>query len=92
VCPIPNTLADKVAMTFHDEGSKEGYSFEEDGDDVLRSQNITDNYFRVELPDGRVLVHILSAGKPFNLQFGRSVESLSSPAELNFFIEQLLLP
>jgi hypothetical protein len=29
------------------------------------------NYFRVDLPDGRKLVHIVRARVPFSIQFGR---------------------
>lgn len=31
------------------------------------------NYFRVDLPDGRKMVHLMKQGRPFNLQFGRWV-------------------
>ena len=64
-------MADKVAMTFHDEGQKAGYTFEEDGDAVLNTGTLADNYFVVDLPDGRKMVHLMDASKPFNLQFGR---------------------
>jgi hypothetical protein len=35
-----------------------------------------EGYFRVELPDGRRLVHRMRSGLPFSVQFGRYVSKL----------------
>jgi len=47
-----------------------GVEFEEEKEsDIAKGQN----YFRVELPDGRVLVHYMRPGVSFDLQYGRWV-------------------
>lgn len=70
ICPIPESLAAQAPNAFLEEGAKEGYEFEADAD-ILETENINENYFKVELPDGRKMIHLLKPGRPFNLQFGR---------------------
>lgn len=52
-----------------------GIFFEEDADAALEGARAAqENFFRVDLPDGRMMVHLLRQGSaPFNLQFGRGV-------------------
>ena len=69
---MPTSLADRVEECFRAEGLKTGVTFEEDGAAALDpAKGVTDNYFRVGLPSGESLVHLIEPGKPFNLQFGR---------------------
>ena len=88
VVPIPARLKDKVEEAFIQEGlSPHSYSrggdrdnssqaqitFEEDPEAALAScAGGRGNYFRVDLPDGRKMVHLIrQGGAPFSIQFGR---------------------
>lgn len=74
VVPVPVELADKVEEQFRSDGQSNGMDWEKDGDSALDHASRTgENYFKVELPDGRKLVHIMKPGRQFNLQFGRCV-------------------
>ncbi|KZV96189.1 nuclear protein [Exidia glandulosa HHB12029] len=75
VVPVPNALADKVEDMFKTEGERMGIFFEESPSEALESaRSSQENYFRVDLPDGRMMLHLLRQGSaPFNLQFGRGV-------------------
>ena len=68
VVPVPNSLVHKVEEVFRQEGTQAGIEFEPDPEAALSGN---ENYFRVDLPDGKKLVHLLRPGRPFNLQFGR---------------------
>jgi hypothetical protein len=72
--PVPLRLKDKVEETFLREGRSLGVDFEEDPDSALEScSNGRGSYFKVELPDGRKMVHLLKDSIPFSIQFGRCV-------------------
>lgn len=73
VVPVPVTItADTIADAFTKEGSRLGIEFEfEDGSGGGGAGER--GYFRVELPDGRRMVHWLRDGVPFGVQFGRQV-------------------
>ena len=72
VVPVPNKLASKVEETFIKEGRQLGIEFEGDPDAALDScQGGRGSYFRVDLPDGRKMVHLIRDGVPFGVQFGR---------------------
>jgi len=72
--PIPLRFKDKVEETFVKEGRPLGIDFEEDPDGALEfCSNGRGSYFKVELPDGRKLVHLLKDNVPFSIQFGRYV-------------------
>lgn len=78
VVPIPLKLKDKVEKAFLDHGQQQGIEFEDDAEGAM--QNCVDgkkSYFRVELPDGKKLVHLMRDTRSFSLQFGRSVSSFS---------------
>jgi len=52
----------------------QGIDFEEDPEGALAScANGRGSYFKVELPNGRKMVHLLKDHVPFSIQFGRQV-------------------
>lgn len=72
VVPIPLELKDKVEEAFVGEGRMQGIDFEEDADAAMGScAGGMGSYFKVELPDGRKLVHLMKDNVPFSIQFGR---------------------
>ena len=74
VVPIPNKLKNAVEETFKEEGRRSSITFEEDPDEALRAAaGGRGGYFRVDLPDGRKLVHLMRDHGPFSIQFGRCV-------------------
>ncbi|KAI5476200.1 hypothetical protein MNV49_007962 [Pseudohyphozyma bogoriensis] len=72
ILPIVDSLADKAEEVFRAEGEKHGITFEEEGEAALKKSGVSDNYFRVDLPSGKTLVHVIKPGVPFSLQFGRA--------------------
>ncbi len=76
--PIPLNLKDAVESTFVEEGGLLGIDFEERAEEALAScSNGRGSYFRVDLPDGGMMVHVLKDHVPFSIQFGRWVVILS---------------
>ena len=72
IIPVPNRLKDRIEPAFMSEGQMSGIGFEEDPEAALEScSGGKGNYFAVELPDGRKMVHLITQGVPFSLQFGR---------------------
>ncbi|KAF7295541.1 Nuclear protein [Mycena indigotica] len=72
--PIPLALKGQVENAFRSEGRMSGVDFEEDADAALEAcAGGRGSYFRVDLPDGKKLVHLIKDYGPFNLQFGRAV-------------------
>ncbi|KAK7040914.1 hypothetical protein VNI00_009510 [Paramarasmius palmivorus] len=72
--PIPLKLKDKVESAFISEGRAQGIDFEEDAEAALEScAGGRGGYFRVDLPDGRRMVHLIKQHVPFGIQFGRQV-------------------
>jgi hypothetical protein len=70
--PIPLKLKDEVERAFRNEGQRIGIDFESEPEAALEfCANGGQSYFRVDLPDGRKMVHLMNAHVPFNLQFGR---------------------
>ena len=85
--PIPLRLKDKIEETFLKEGRAQGIDFEEDPDAAMMScANGKGNYFKVDLPDGRKMVHLLKDHIPFSIQFGRYGYFLPTVAFLSFFL------
>lgn len=73
VIPVPEDKKDGVEEAFRAYGGMQ-MSWEKDPLGALSdAAEKGESYFRVDLPDGRKMVHILKQGRPFNLQFGRSV-------------------
>ena len=76
VVPVPRSISsDDIARTFISEGSRLGIDidFEEPNAGLHASDR---GYFKVNLPDGRHLVHWLKDRVPFNIQFGRCVRTV----------------
>lgn len=72
VCPILQTLQSKAEEAFRSEGRQMGIDYEEDPETALQDASLNGlSYFRVDLPDGKKMVHIMKDGVPFSLQFGR---------------------
>ena len=70
--PVPLKLQNKIEETFMNEGRSLGIEFEENPDEALDScSNGRGSYFRVDLPDGRKMVHVMKDHIPFSIQFGR---------------------
>lgn len=69
VVPVPIAMADKVESAFRKAGEAQGLEWEAEPELALEKAGKTGNYFKVELPNGGVLVHMLRGG--FDLQFGR---------------------
>ncbi|KAH7889530.1 CwfJ C-terminus 1-domain-containing protein-like protein, partial [Phlebopus sp. FC_14] len=74
VVPVPERLQGKIEDAFLREGHAQGIDFEQDPEGALDAcANGARSYFRVDLPDGRKLVHLMKDHIPFSLQFGRQV-------------------
>lgn len=72
--PIPRSLQDKVEDAFIGEGNAQGISFEADTEGALEEcRGGRHSYFRVDLPDGGKMVHLMRPHAPFSIQFGRQV-------------------
>jgi len=71
VVPIPEAKKNGVEEAFKVYGGQQ-VDWEDDPVKVLgEAVGGRMGYFRVDLPDGRKMVHVLKPGKMFNLQFGR---------------------
>jgi len=67
-------LKNDIEEAFIQEGRMQGISFEQDAEAALAScANGKGSYFKVDLPDGRMMVHLMKDNVPFGLQFGRQV-------------------
>ncbi|KAF8447777.1 CwfJ C-terminus 1-domain-containing protein-like protein [Boletus edulis BED1] len=74
VVPIPISLQNKVEAAFLKEGRAVGIDFESDAEGALDAcASSARSYFRVDLPDGRKLIHLMKDDVPFSVQFGRQV-------------------
>ncbi|KAF5388909.1 hypothetical protein D9757_005128 [Collybiopsis confluens] len=77
VVPIPSRIKSKdVEEAFLSQGRSQGVDFDvgDDAQEALAScAGGRSGYFRVDLPDGKKLVHVMKPHVPFNLQFGRQV-------------------
>jgi len=74
VVPVPEKLKNDIEEAFIQEGRMQGISFEQDAEAALAScANGKGSYFKVDLPDGRMMVHLMKDNVPFGLQFGRQV-------------------
>jgi len=85
--PIPLKLKDDVEPAFINEGRLLRIDFEEDPDAALQMCNGgRQSYFRVDLPDGRKMVHLMKDNVPFSIQFGRQVlvSLLNMPERLDW--------
>ena len=72
VVPVPREKADRVGQALVSEGGFAGVVFEEDPEKALEAcAGGRMNYFRVDLPNGQKMVHIIKQDVPFSIQFGR---------------------
>jgi hypothetical protein len=69
VVPIPKDMADKVEDAFRKAGESQGLAWEDEPEKALSRAGKAGNYFKVELPGGGKMVHLLKGN--FDLQFGR---------------------
>ncbi|KAG5436944.1 hypothetical protein PCANB_001354 [Pneumocystis canis] len=70
VIPIKKDLADKLENAFISFGNEKKYVFEKR--DIEKNE---ENYLRIWLPDGSILIHTINPQKYFDLQFARHVIS-----------------
>ncbi|KAJ4478504.1 CwfJ C-terminus 1-domain-containing protein-like protein [Lentinula aciculospora] len=85
--PIPQSIkSENVEEAFLSQGRSQGIDFEEDADGALRLSAGGGGYFRVDLPDGKKIVHLMKPGVPFGIQFGRQVLTnlLGFPSRLDW--------
>jgi len=72
VVPIPQNMEGQVVDAFVRGGQSMGIDFEADADEAMNfCAGGRCGYFKVELPDGKKMVHLMKDHVPFNLQFGR---------------------
>ncbi|GAA6006427.1 hypothetical protein JCM11491_004953 [Sporobolomyces phaffii] len=81
ICPIPSSLASEAESTFKVQSQKYGFELEEIPDHTAFYRDAeTDgkgtDYFKVDLPDGKSLVHWIKREERFGLQFGRETVAL----------------
>lgn len=70
--PVPRHLQHNVEDAFIREGRAQGIDFEADVEGALKAcQDGRRNYFRVDLPNGQKMVHLMKDHIPFSVQFGR---------------------
>jgi hypothetical protein len=71
VIPVPNSLAGEVEGAFRHQAEQLGLTFESDRDADPTVRDIKENYFLVELPGGKQMLHLIKDFAPFPLQIGR---------------------
>ncbi|GAA5931350.1 Drn1p [Sporobolomyces koalae] len=81
ICPIPSSLSSEAESTFQVQSQKYGYNLEEVQDTLAFYKTAeTDgkgyDYFKVDLPGGKSLVHWIKREDRFSLQFGRETAAL----------------
>lgn len=75
VVPVPDSKKDEVESAFKAYGGMQ-MVWEKDPESALNEAVASnENHFKVDLPNGKQMVHLLKQGRPFNLQFGRYVIS-----------------
>ncbi|KII88125.1 hypothetical protein PLICRDRAFT_41246 [Plicaturopsis crispa FD-325 SS-3] len=87
VVPVPRKLEAKVEGAFMDQGRAIGVDFEGEPDEALEAcAQGGRSYFRVDLPDGKKMVHVMKDGVPFSIQFGRQVlvQLLAMPERMDW--------
>ncbi|GAA5875458.1 hypothetical protein JCM16303_000635 [Sporobolomyces ruberrimus] len=81
ICPIPSSLSSEAESTFTAQAQKYGFDLEEVSDHTAFYRDAeTDgkgtDYFKVDLPNGKTLVHWIKKEERFGLQFGRETVAL----------------
>ncbi|GAA5900277.1 Drn1p [Sporobolomyces salmoneus] len=81
ICPIPSSLSSEAESTFQVQAQKYGFELSELTDpssfyrDAETDGQGTD-YFKVDLPNGKKLVHWIKKDERFGFQFGRETVAL----------------
>lgn len=71
VLPIPNSIPhDEIESSFHQVGKQLRIELREGIEEL---EDVMDNYVHIELPSGKVLVHLIDEEGRFPLQFPRYV-------------------
>ncbi|KAI9278855.1 CwfJ C-terminus 1-domain-containing protein-like protein [Phascolomyces articulosus] len=68
IIPIPKDKSNLIEEIAQQAARQEGFQLKEQ-----LPTNPNSNYFKLDLPDGKTLVHIMQPRERFNLQFGRVV-------------------
>lgn len=85
--PVPIRIKDKVEQHFIEEGKRQGIDFEADPEGALEAcQGGRGGYFRIDLPGGKKMVHLMKDNVPFSIQFGRLVSFLAKLRALLFYL------
>lgn len=88
ICPVPHTLASQVETAFLEEGKKHGIDFVDEEALKGMKEDLKEavSYFKVGLPDGKGLIHLMKPEGSFNLQFGRTTLAtlLNTPERANW--------
>jgi hypothetical protein len=71
IMPVPNSLADGVEGAFRHQAEELKVTFEPDDDADPAVREIKEDYFLVELPSGKKMLHLIRDFAPFPLPFGR---------------------
>jgi len=71
VIPVSNALVDGVEGAFRHQAEQLRLTFEPDGEADPSVRDIKENYFLVELPSGKKMLHLIMDFAPFPLQIGR---------------------
>lgn len=67
--PIPESISlEEIEETFHHTAKQMHFELQEETDE---SPKVGENYFMVELPSGKTLVHVMEPDSKFPLQFAR---------------------
>ncbi|KAJ3834666.1 CwfJ C-terminus 1-domain-containing protein-like protein [Lentinula raphanica] len=85
--PIPQSISmEEVEEAFLSEGRAQGILFEGDAERALSMNAGAGGYFKVEIPGGKMMVHLMRPGIPFGIQFGRQVLTnlLGFPSRLDW--------
>jgi Protein similar to CwfJ C-terminus 1 len=77
--PVPLTLENQVESEFRDAATLQGIEFDVE-DAGAHNNGDGESYFRVELPNGKRLVHHIPSGSPFSVQFGRYAAKSKVPS------------
>ncbi|GAA6061585.1 hypothetical protein JCM10212_004335 [Sporobolomyces blumeae] len=76
ICPIPSSLSSEAESTFTVQAQKYGFTLDEISDPstfhrTAEQDGKGTDYFKVDLPNGKSLVHWIKRDERFGLQFGR---------------------
>ncbi|KAF9077200.1 CwfJ C-terminus 1-domain-containing protein-like protein [Rhodocollybia butyracea] len=89
--PIPSSEfnVNDIENAFISQGRSQGIDFESENnveEALASSAGGRNGYFRVDLPDGRKMVHLMKPNVPFSIQFGRQVlvSLLGTPERLDW--------